>query len=265
MKVIALPRVKRGSAVARVASKIREDTLKLADGELLGSEEDMIKRYEVSRPTLRQAASLVVQEQLLAVRRGVGGGYFARAPEADAVSRMAALYLKFHHADLAEILAAFMPVRVELAHYAASSTDEKARQELRAFLDHEDSLAEYQSFRDFITGERRFNHLLGDLSSNKVLALFMEILLDLSAMIDRSEDMYRNRPDRVEALRRERNNLGRAILDSDEEVAAIIARRCSRLSSEWLKEDRHGKARSADVIALPEAMVPSPPTPLAVE
>lgn len=251
-KGFALPKPKRGSAVSRVAAKIREDAVKLADGELLGSEEELVNRYGVSRPTLRQAASLVVQEQLLAVRRGVGGGYFARAPEAHAVSRMAALYLKFHHADLSEILAAFMPVRVELAHHAANNRAEDARKELQAFLDHEDALPEYQSFREFITEERRFNHLLGELASNKVLALFMEILLDLSAMVDRSEDMYRNRADRVEALRRERNNLARAILDRDEEFAVIIAKRCSRLSSEWLTEDRQGRNQAADRIGLLE-------------
>lgn len=243
-------KVNRGSAVSRVAAKIREDAVKLADGELLGSEEDLVNRYGVSRPTLRQAASLVVQEQLLAVRRGVGGGYFAREPEAHAVSRMAALYLKFHHANLSEILAAFMPVRVQLAHSAANNPDEECRKEMAEFLEIEDSIEEYGSFREFATAERRFNYLLGQLGDNKVLALFMEILLDLSALVDRSDDIYRNRRDRVEALRRERNSLGRAILDADEEVAVVIARRSSRMSSEWLKEDRQGHATSADVIAL---------------
>ncbi|MGH6696181.1 FadR/GntR family transcriptional regulator [Sphingopyxis sp.] len=228
---------KKDSAVSRVANRIRDDVVKLADGELLGSEEELVARYEVSRPTLRQAAALVVQEHLLGVRRGVGGGYFARAPQAKAVSRMAALYLKFHHARLGEILAAFMPIRVELASLAAANEDPVKRAGLAEFLEQEEAIETYGSFREFVLAERRFNLLLGSLGNNSALGLFMEILLDLSGMIDRSDDMYRAHPDRVEHLRRERNALAKAVLEGEEEFAVIIARRASRLSSQWHQDD----------------------------
>ena len=58
-----------GSVVTQVAERIREDVFQLADGAFLGSEEDLILRYNVSRPTLRQAAGLIIQEQLLVARR----------------------------------------------------------------------------------------------------------------------------------------------------------------------------------------------------
>lgn len=227
----------RGSAVSRIAAKIREDAVKLADGELLGSEDELVARYGVSRPTLRQAASLVVQEQLLTVRRGMGGGYFARAPKADAVGRMAALYLRYYGASSGEVAAAFMPLRMELARLAISNRDEELRAELRQFLASEEEIESYTSFRQFVMAERAFNLLLARLGQNQALGLFMEILLDLSAMMDRREDLYRNKPDRVAALRRERNAMARAILDRDEDFALAIARRSSRMSHQWAQED----------------------------
>ena len=249
-----MAKTKRGSAVWRIAAKIREDATKLADGELLGSEDELVSRYGVSRPTLRQAASLVVQEQLLTVRRGMGGGYFARAPNANAVGRMAALYLRYHRASRAEILAAFMPLRMELARLAVANDNDALREELQQFLAHEETFEEYASFRDFVLAERKFNLLLGRLSGNQALGLFMEILLDLSAIIDRGEDMYRNNPTRVADLRRERNALGKAILEREEDFAIAIARRSSRMSAQRHQEDlaQRKKVPDADIIHMPE-------------
>ena len=51
----------RRSIARRVADAIRRDALERDEGELLGSEDDLILRYDVSRPTLRQAAALVAR------------------------------------------------------------------------------------------------------------------------------------------------------------------------------------------------------------
>lgn len=242
-------KVSRRSAVSRVAEQFRNDVMRLEDGELLGSEDALLARYKVSRPTLRQAASLVAQEQLMTIRRGVGGGYFARQPDAKAVSRMAALYLKVHRAELTEIISAFLPLRVEMARLASHCEDAALREKLLAFLEREREIDADPHFRDFLSGERRFHQLLGDMAGNRALSLFLEILLDLAAMVDREEDMYRAHPERVSALRQERNRLARAILESDEEMSVLVARRCAKISHEWLLADiekRKAKGGAAD-------------------
>ncbi|KKW93933.1 MULTISPECIES: FadR/GntR family transcriptional regulator [Sphingobium] len=242
-------KVSRRSAVSRVAEQFRSEVMHLEDGELLGSEDTLLARYKVSRPTLRQAASLVAQEQLMTIRRGVGGGYFARRPDSRAVSRMAALYLKVHQAPLTDIISAFLPLRVEMARLASHCDDPALREKLLAFLEREQEIDADPHFRDFLSGERRFHHLLGDMAGNRALSLFLEILLDLAAMVDREEDMYRAHPERVAALRQERNRLARAILERDEEMSVLIARRCAKISSEWLLADiekRKSKAGEPD-------------------
>ena len=74
------------SAVRKIAKALRIESLNSDEGTLLGSEEDMLSRHKVSRPTFRQAAALVAQEQLLTIRRGVGGGYFVTRPKPEAVA-----------------------------------------------------------------------------------------------------------------------------------------------------------------------------------
>lgn len=225
------------STVEKVAELIRHDAMQLEDGALLGSEDTLLEKYQVSRPTLRQAAGLVTQEQLLNVRRGVGGGYFVRRPDSRAVSHIAAIYLKVHDAKLSEIIAAFMPIRIELARLATQCKDKALHAKMKAFLDHENEINDDPHLRDFIIGERKFNAILGQMSGNKALTLFLETLLDLSAMVDREEDMYRNRPDRVEMRRQERNRLAAAVVERDEEMAALAARRGAQMASGWLTED----------------------------
>src|SRR5437899_1878308 len=113
MRIVSMPAAGRSSAVRRVARALRTEVLKCEDGQLIGSEEDLVERYKVSRPTLRQAVALVAEEQLLTVKRGVGGGYFARRPDAKAVVHMTAIYLHSRSAKVEEIIRALEPIRIE--------------------------------------------------------------------------------------------------------------------------------------------------------
>lgn len=224
------------SIVSRIAAQIRKEALAAADGELLGSEDALLARYQISRPTFRQASSLIAQEQLITVKRGVGGGYFARRPDSRAVSRVAAVYLKAHGARVSDILGAFAPIRTELARLASRATDEKLTV-LSEFLNQEAELTNCCLFRDFLVSERQFNTLLGKISGNQALSLYLQITLDLAAMVEREEDMYRDKPDRIASMRQERNRMAEAILNKDEELAVLSAQRCGRLSVKWLEED----------------------------
>ena len=112
-----------GSVVDRAAEALRVLSLESADGTFLGSEDDMIARLDVSRATLRQAASRVAQENFIAVRRGVGGGYFSARPNTMNVTRMAAQYLRARDADFTEITHGIGPLKAELAVLATRNRD----------------------------------------------------------------------------------------------------------------------------------------------
>ena len=233
----------KSSAVAQAAQALRAFALSKQDGDFLGSEADLIGQFGVSRPTLRQASAQVLQENLINIRRGVGGGYFARLPDSMTVSRIAALYLQSRDANLEEITRAMKPLRIEIAVLATENSDPQARQELRDFLNREQNATAdtEHGYRAFLKSEREFGRLLGRMSGNGVLTLFLSILYDFAALLRRGEDVLLHRPDRVASYREHRARMGHAILDGDAEIAAVATRRCSELISEWLKEDFAGR------------------------
>lgn len=82
------------SAVNRIAQGLRTMALGLQPGEYVGSEESLSRKFRVTGPTLRQAVRLLEHEQVIEVRRGVRGGYFADRPNIETISRVAAVYLR---------------------------------------------------------------------------------------------------------------------------------------------------------------------------
>ena len=233
------------SAVRSTANALRGIVFEKQDNEFIGSEEDLIGRLGVSRPTLRQAAAIVCQEQWMRVKRGVGGGYFACRPDSRAVAHMAAVYLQAHHATLEQIVHAVWPIRVELARLAAKNLTSENRAQLEFLLAQEGESG--SSFPAFLKKEREFGQALGLASGNQVLSLFLEILYDLSSRIPREEDIYADHPERVQEYRAKRNLLIAAVLSGDEEMAVLNARRIAERVTEWLLEgmadDQDGDAR----------------------
>lgn len=245
---------KQRSTVLAVAEALRSDILNMADGEPLGLEETLIARYGVSRPTLRQAALILGQENLLRVKRGMRGGYFACRPDSRAVARVAAVYLHSRKTELWEIADAIAPIRVELAKLAASSNNPEARERLRAFVEREFRQGPDQRYKDFLRSERVFGTLLGELGGNTMIGLFLEILYDLSAMLELDKNVYIQRPERVREYRARRNQIAQAVLDREEELAIVVARRCSEVASAWMHGDYGDQAR--ELLNLPDLASP---------
>src|SRR5262249_1316580 len=146
-------RVTIRSAPRETADILREEILSHgSDGDewLLGSEDDMIRMLGVSRPTLRQAARMLEQEQLLVVRRGIGGGLFGRRPTAEAVSHTASVYLRSQGATYKDMISAQTILGVECARLAAQNPNAEAREALRDFYKERVRDRAHISTQDFI-------------------------------------------------------------------------------------------------------------------
>jgi len=224
------------TALRQTVEALRAESLQCAEGGLIGSEDELLARYRVSRPTLRQAGALVAQEQFLQVRRGVGGGYIARRPTGRAVAHMAAMFLSTRATTLDEISHSMAPIRAELARLAAANIDDASREAFRDFLRQDEEDREEGGIRAFTRSERAFGQLLGATSRNSVLALFLDILHDLAANIPPQHDIYLRHPERVLAYRERRRRLIEAILDGDPNVAELLAHRASELNRQWLAQ-----------------------------
>ncbi|MGD9542120.1 MAG: GntR family transcriptional regulator, partial [Methylocystis sp.] len=108
------------SAARRAARQLRTRALTLQDGEFMGSEDELVAALGVSRPTFRQAAKLVEQEQLMRIRRGVGGGFFAMRPSSKAVAHTTAVYLQARQSTLQDAIEASRPLFAEAARLGAT-------------------------------------------------------------------------------------------------------------------------------------------------
>jgi len=136
------PGSKSQPVVRRAVNQLRQECIQREPGTLLGQEEELLRRLGISRPTLRQAAALLGQEQLMNVRRGPGGGYFTTRPDISAVVHMAAIWLQLEHVAIGEILASTSTLRRELAPLAALNMDEEGYAKLTAFLEHDRAIDE---------------------------------------------------------------------------------------------------------------------------
>lgn len=75
-------------------------------GELLGTEPELMERFDVSRAVLREAVRLLEHHGVAAMRRGPGGGLVVTEPDVAAVTDVVAIYLarrRMRPAELAEL------------------------------------------------------------------------------------------------------------------------------------------------------------------
>jgi DNA-binding FadR family transcriptional regulator len=229
-------RPKGGSALEHAADELRKLSMSKQEGEFLGAEEHLVRLLGVSRPTLRQASAQLIQENVIEIRRGMGGGYFARMPDSMVVSRIAAIYLRWHDARLEEVVQAVEPIRVEIAKLAANSANDDARAQLAEFVTQDEINGPDASYRDFLRSEREFGKILSGMSGNRVLTLFLQILYHFASLLRQGEDVFSGRPQRVVDYRKLRSRMALAILEGDEEIAVVATRRCAALVNSWMRQ-----------------------------
>jgi GntR family transcriptional regulator, transcriptional repressor for pyruvate dehydrogenase complex len=200
------------SVVIVLASALRREILgKEEPNAFLGSEDDLASRFGVSKPTFRQAARLLEFEELVTVRRGPGGGYFARTPGTSVLLRAAATYLVAKRTPLADVVKANgVVVQAALAEIAANP-DAKLRAQLLGFLDHESVFQSPSDPKDVLAGIKRFWLLVSSLAGNEALALFLQVSLQYIVRADAVEST----PERLRAYVGELRRLAEHIAAGD--------------------------------------------------
>jgi GntR family transcriptional regulator, transcriptional repressor for pyruvate dehydrogenase complex len=169
-------------AAESIAETLRLEIVNhMADGDPLGSAQDLISRFKVSGPTVRQAMRVLEAEGLVRARRGNSGGFFASTPSEEVVTRAASALLQRRGADLADMLLLSEQLGGEYVRLAAENQDAAAR--LRAQSRIAEMLnASHRGGVDFaaalevgVTAPR----VLGELCGSPTLALFAVVMGDL--------------------------------------------------------------------------------------
>jgi DNA-binding FadR family transcriptional regulator len=147
----------------------------LSDGESLGREPDLVERFGVSRPSLREALRILETEGLIRVVRGLHGGVVVQSPDHRMTARTAALVLQSRNVSLADVFEARGMLEPLAAKTVASSRRRKAAaNELMLLIDEE--RAALEDPEAFGHANARFHERLVALTGNQTLSILTEML-----------------------------------------------------------------------------------------
>ncbi|MGV0792732.1 FadR/GntR family transcriptional regulator [Mycolicibacterium sp. XJ1819] len=144
-----------------VAAQLRKEILtgQLRAGDMLPSERELIQRFGVSRPTLREAYLILQSEQMIEVRRGARGGARVTVPEAGSVSMATGRLLQYRGATVGDVHS----LRTVLE---CTTVESLARNR---------SAEDLERLAAAVADGERFHRLLAELAGNPTVQLFLEM------------------------------------------------------------------------------------------
>lgn len=227
------PLAKPETLVARTARALGELSLDTEEGTFLGAEEELLHRLGVSRPTLRQAAKIAENDRLIAVRRGLRGGFYATRPDANDAIRALARYLRLKGTRLGDVMAVSRLVLQEAAALACACRDDTLRAQLARHVDDLNHVAD-DSIAATIARESTFAQLIAQMSGNPMIEVVMGIGFSFGMQEERSR-LFDEPANRARS-RQMQQELCRVILAGDADIARLMMGRRTEAFVGWLTE-----------------------------
>jgi GntR family transcriptional regulator, transcriptional repressor for pyruvate dehydrogenase complex len=147
----------------------------LSEGDQLGHEPDLVERFGVSRPSLREALRILEAEGLITVVRGVHGGVIVHMPDERMTARTAAVVLQARNVSLADVFEARSMIEPMAARAVAGMRNRKAAvAALNQLIDAEDAVVEDPEA--YAVANATFHETLVVLAKNRTIAIVAEML-----------------------------------------------------------------------------------------
>ena len=192
----------------KAADYLRKEILegRIKPGQNLPSENDLMKSFGISRPTLREAIRILESLGLVVVYRGKKGGAEVRLPTIAVTAANAAIYLQSQQTTLYDLHEARTCIEPTLVVLLAGKVKKKDLKELRGLLDRaEEATTDTEKYARVITDyhSRLFallgNHFLDLISS--VMHSVMEPLVAAQIADYRDTDRRKNLLENIAAQR----------------------------------------------------------------
>jgi DNA-binding FadR family transcriptional regulator len=200
----------------RIADELRAMIVSgtLRDGDSLGRESDLVERFGVSRPSLREALRILEAEGLIVVVRGVRGGVVVRQPDERITARNAALVLQFRNTTLADVHEARSIIEPAAARMVASARAHRAAAEkLRGLIEAQQDVIDDPAA--FGKANAEFHARLVSLAGNHTLEIVAEMLNEI---VERAVTEVSQSPPAKSSL-----NVRRRGIRSQERLVELIA------------------------------------------
>jgi DNA-binding FadR family transcriptional regulator len=141
----------------------------LKPGSSLGTEAQLLEKYHVSRPTLRESLRILESQGVLELRQGPGGGILVKRPSAEVLAHGLSVFLCLNDVPFIDVVKAREAIEPALAAEAASSGTEQDFDELAQSIERMKAIEDNESF---VIENRKFHLIIARAGGNKVLETF---------------------------------------------------------------------------------------------
>jgi len=200
-------------------------------GQILGSEAELLARYQVSRAVFREAVRLVEHQQVARTRRGPGGGLVVTEPTVDAVIDAVVLYLYRAEARLDEVFEARLVLEDIAAGLAPTRLEEQDLATLRAFADDAQPLAP--------ADPRALHSLVAAMSRNPAVELFVDVLTRVAMLY--SSGWHDVGPAAHAETTHAHARIAQAVMSGDASTAQHRMRRHLEAEADYLRKRRSAR------------------------
>lgn len=182
-------------------------------GSVLGSQAELLERYDVSRAVLREAVRVLEHLGVARMRRGPGGGLVVAAPDPTAVIAAVTVYVTYERISLEEVLDAWAAFDDAVVRRATAARSPLLHTQLVALLDEEARTGEVR--------EAELHLAIAAATGNPVFELFSLLLARVHAQFRRSSRLGAARKRvAVEGARAAHRAMAESIIAGDAETAA---------------------------------------------
>jgi len=159
----------------RVATVLRRMFIRgeIPEGTMLPPESELMERFGVSRPTLREAFRVLESESLIVMQRGVRGGARVARPRRETLARYAGLILEYEGVTLKDVYDARTTLEAPMVVQLATDRKSAVIAELAEIVEREAQLEPGAEAVDQLTD---FHAAIARLSGNKTLQIVSDML-----------------------------------------------------------------------------------------
>ena len=196
----------------------------LQSGDRLPGEAEMIKRFAMSKGTIREAMRILEAQGLIKTRTGPGGGSFVHEVSRQRAKALLGNYFYFKNLTIGDIYQLRLTLEPELAASLAGKLPEAVLQQL------EENISEYSEPSITLEEERqqhvaflRFHAILADQAENPLLGFVIDFMVNLLTDLTVYRRLYS--PPNIELWKQGRDHqqrLVKALRDGDSDGARSI-------------------------------------------
>lgn len=169
------------SKAEQVAQLLLNQIIKadLKPGTSFGTEADLLQKYRVSRPTLRESLRILESQGVLSLRPGPGGGIIVNKPSIDFLAHALSVYLRLNDVPFIAVVHAREAIEPALAREAALKGTDEDFKEMAASIARMEAIKKDQTA--FIEENRVFHSVIARAAANPVLAAFWSTISILAS------------------------------------------------------------------------------------